>query len=579
MCSTGLVLLWCQCVLRMKTTDNFGERLLSENVPASENGRAVHGLEVSDAAALNTKLAQENAQLTRERDLLRMVIDNLPDYIYAKDKQGHFVLNNHAHANDLGAKSPAEMKGKSDFDFFPQELAAQFFADEQKIIETGGPVINQEQYKCRPGDKSGKKYWSVTSKVIWRDQSGDILGTMGITRDIHESKTAQEALRKSEEQLQAMLDNIPDRIYFKDTQSRFLKLSWALARRLGLENPDLAIGKTDFDFFSPERAREFYEDEQRIIQSGEALINKTEKQILPNGEIASWTSTTKVPLRDREGKVIGVAGINRDITEQKRAEEALRQSEEKLRQFTAQLEQSNRELQDFAYVASHDLQEPLRKIVVFGDRLKEKSGELLAAESRDYLERMQKAAVRMQTLINDLLTFSRVTTKARPFAPVDLAEVTREVVNDLEARIEQVKGRVEIGELPVIDTEELQMRQLLQNLIGNALKFRKPEEAPVVKVAARRFSDDAGRELCELIVSDNGIGFDEKYLDRIFNVFQRLHTRGEYEGNGMGLAIVKKIALYHGGDITAKSKPGAGTTFILTLPATHPKNNETHNEQ
>src|ERR1039458_8869466 len=127
---------WCECVLHMKTTDNFGERLLSENVPASENGRAVDCLEVSDAAALNTKLAQENARLKRERDLLRMVIENLPDYIYAKDKQGHFVLNNHAHANDLGAKSPAEMKGKSDFDFFPQELAAQFFADEQKIIET-----------------------------------------------------------------------------------------------------------------------------------------------------------------------------------------------------------------------------------------------------------------------------------------------------------------------------------------------------------------------------------------------------------------------------------------------------------
>src|ERR1019366_8129237 len=353
-------------------------------------------------ASESVRLAEVNARLAKERDLLRMVIENLPDQVYAKDKQGRFVLNNPTHAKALGANSPEEMKGKSDFDFFSPELADQYYTDEQKTIETGQPVINQEQYKNNPRDPNSPKRWSVTSKVIWRDQGGDILGTVGITRDIHEFKMAQAALRKSEEQLQAMLDNIPDRIYFKDTQSRFLKLSWALARRLGLENPDLAIGKTDFDFFSPERAREFYEDEQRIIQSGEALINKTEKQILPNGEIASWSSTTKVPLRDREGKVIGVAGINRDITEQKRAEEALRQSEEKLRQFTAQLEQSNRELQDFAYVASHDLQEPLRKIVVFGDRLKEKSGELLAAESRDYLERMQKAAVRMQTLINDL---------------------------------------------------------------------------------------------------------------------------------------------------------------------------------
>jgi signal transduction histidine kinase len=166
---------------------------------------------------------------------------------------------------------------------------------------------------------------------------------------------------------------------------------------------------------------------------------------------------------------------------------------------------------------------------------------------------------------------SRATIRARPFAPVDLTAVAHAVVEDLEARIEQVNGRVEIGELMVIDSEELQLRQLLQNLVGNALKFRRPEEPPVVKVATRKLADAAGRELCELTVSDNGIGFEEKYLDRIFNVFQRLHSRNEYEGNGMGLAIVKKIALYHGGDITAKSQPGAGTTFIVTLPATQPQ--------
>ena len=221
----------------------------------------------------------------------------------------------------------------------------------------------------------------------------------------------------------------------------------------------------------------------------------------------------------------------------------------------------------------------MRKIVVFGERLKANCDDGLGEESRDYLDRMQKAASRMQTLINDLLAFSRVTSKARPFAPVNLDKVAHEVVSDLEARIEQANGRVEIGALPTIDAEELQMRQVLQNLIGNALKFRRPEVSPVVTVAARKFSDDFGRELCELAVRDNGIGFEEKYLDRIFNVFQRLHTRAEFEGNGMGLAIVKKIALYHGGDVTAKSQPDCGTTFILTLPISHPDNNKQHNPQ
>jgi light-regulated signal transduction histidine kinase (bacteriophytochrome) len=266
--------------------------------------------------------------------------------------------------------------------------------------------------------------------------------------------------------------------------------------------------------------------------------------------------------------VLGIAGISRDIHD-------TRLAREKLHQFSQQLERSNRELQDFAYVASHDLQEPLRKIVVFGERLKEKCAETFPPEGLDYLERMQKAASRMQTLINDLLTFSRVTSKAQPFSRVDLAVVCKDVVCDLEARLEQVNGRVEIGDLPVIDAEPVQIRQLLQNLIGNALKFRRPNENPIVKVQAEwingpRPGADAGapsERLCRLTVSDNGIGFDEKYLDRIFNVFQRLHGRNEYEGTGMGLAIARKIAVYHEGDITARSRPGEGSTFIVKLPA------------
>ena len=379
-------------------------------------------------------------------------------------------------------------------------------------------------------------------------------------------------LAEANRQLQALLDNVPDRIYFKDPQSRFLNLNKALAKRLGVADPKQVIGKTDFDFHLPERAKEFYADEQRIMQTGEALINKTERQVLPNGEI-TWASVTKAPLLDSEGKVIGLVGINRDITKQKQAEESLRQSDEKLQQFANQLERSNRELQDFAYVASHDLQEPLRKIVVFGERLKDKNADKFEPESVDYLQRMQSAAGRMQTLINSLLTFSRVTTKAQPFTPVNLAEVASGVVDDLEGRIELVKGRVEVGTLPVIEAEPLQMRQLLQNLIGNALKFHRPEEPPVVKVEAQIIPDPntPEKKLCRLTVSDNCIGFDEKYVDRIFNVFQRLHTRNEYEGTGMGLAIVKKIALYHGGDVTAKSKPGEGSTFILTVPVVHPK--------
>lgn len=256
-----------------------------------------------------------------------------------------------------------------------------------------------------------------------------------------------------------------------------------------------------------------------------------------------------------------------DVTERKRAEA-------KAKIFAAKLERSNRELQDFASVASHDLQEPLRKIQAFGDRLKARSGAALGEEGHDYLERMQKAAARMQTLINDLLMFARVETNARPFAPVDLNVVAREVLCDLEIHLEQGGGRVDVGPLPTLDADPSQMRQLIQNLIGNALKYCQPGKRPTVNVHAEMVSDrrqsardgNPPGDLCRLFVEDDGIGFDEKYLDRIFTVFQRLHGRQEYAGTGVGLAVCRKIVERHGGSITARSKPGQGATFVATLP-------------
>jgi light-regulated signal transduction histidine kinase (bacteriophytochrome) len=237
-----------------------------------------------------------------------------------------------------------------------------------------------------------------------------------------------------------------------------------------------------------------------------------------------------------------------------------------------ELERSNAELLQFAYVASHDLQEPLRKIQAFGDRLKTRYREALDERGRDYFDRMQNASKRMQSLVNNLLTLSRITTRAQPFVPVNLADVMQEMMLDLELYIERTDGRVEAGNMPTIDADPTQMRQLLQNLINNGLKFHRPEVKPVVKVYGQVLN-----EICRLIVEDNGIGFDEKYLDRIFAVFQRLHGRGEYDGTGVGLAICQKIAERHGGSITAKSTPGQGAKFIVTLPVRQPRRGELSN--
>jgi two-component system, LuxR family, sensor kinase FixL len=265
-------------------------------------------------------------------------------------------------------------------------------------------------------------------------------------------------------------------------------------------------------------------------------------------------------IRDASGNATGLRTFLLDITQRKRAEQTLNEQAEKLAR-------SNGELEQFAYVASHDLQEPLRKIQAFGDRLKGKYSTTLGPEGVDYLARMQNAAARMQLLIQDLLSLSRVASNTKPFAQVDLGEVARVVISDLEVRIQERSGRVEAADLPVVFGDRGQLAQLFQNLIGNGLKFQKLGESPVVKVSSETvpLPDGAGAAW-RITVEDNGIGFDEKYRERIFQIFQRLHGRSEYEGTGIGLAICRKIVERHGGVIAAHSSPGAGAKFVITLP-------------
>jgi PAS domain S-box-containing protein len=295
-----------------------------------------------------------------------------------------------------------------------------------------------------------------------------------------------------------------------------------------------------------------------------------------------WYLCEAIPLRDEKGAVVQWVGALTGIHPQKQQAEALerlvaertaaltqeveerRRAEQMAKVFAIELQRSNSELEQFAYVASHDLQEPLRKIQAFGDRLVHAQRQQpLSPDSQEYLDRITAAATRMRKLIDDLLSFSRVTSHARPFTPVDLNTVLREVLCDLEIRITQTGAQVREVPLPTIEADPFQMRQLFQNLIGNALKFTRRGEAPVVCIGTE--PGPPGR--VRLLVADAGIGFDTRYLDRIFQVFQRLHGRNEYEGTGVGLAICKKIVERHNGTITARSQPGQGATFVVELPA------------
>ncbi|MFY0581169.1 ATP-binding protein [Cystobacter fuscus] len=309
--------------------------------------------------------------------------------------------------------------------------------------------------------------------------------------------------------------------------------------------PNDVVGTSLYRWLMPDIVERTRELVQRVLTTGE--FAKIESQGVSDYG-TPWLSTQLGPIKEGE-RIVGFTAINTDITELKHAQ--------------LRLERSNHELECFAYVASHDLHEPLRKIQSFGDRLKSTSIEGLGVEGRDYLERMLKAAVRMRGLIDDLLTYSRVSSTNRPFTSVDLAAIAREVLEDLSAMTERTGASVTLGELPVLEADPTQIRQLLQNPVANALKFHREGVPPVVSVRATL---EPRLQRCELRVEDNGIGIEEKYTERIFNVFQRLHGRNQYEGSGIGLAICRKIAERHGGTISARSTPGEGTTFLVSLP-------------
>ena len=385
-------------------------------------------------------------------------------------------------------------------------------------------------------------------------------------RDVTASKLAQTALENSEALYHSLVDTLPLCISRKDRHGHF-----TFANRLFLQtvNKSLAelVGRTDNDLYPPELAAKYRNDDERVMET-EALFHDVEENQHADGHRV-YVEVLKTPVYDAKRNVVGTQCMFWDVSARKHAEEAVLQT-------TAELSRSNADLQQFAYAASHDLQEPLRKIQTFSGRLQGKFATILSDEGRDYLDRMVNAAQRMQELIESLLTLSRVTTKAEPFRPVDLNGVVRGVLSDLEVSIREAGATVHVEPLPTIDADATQLRQLFQNLIGNALKFRRPGAPPVVRVYAaeeqhsgEKRAGDApprGGNAVRLVIEDNGVGFDEKYLDRIFVAFQRLHTRTEYPGTGMGLAICRKIVERHKGAITAESRPDQGARFIVTLP-------------
>jgi two-component system, LuxR family, sensor kinase FixL len=393
-----------------------------------------------------------------------------------------------------------------------------------------------------------------------------------IHREIGDFDNLERSLSEAHARKHAILESSLDPIITIDHEGVITEFNRAAEQAFGYPRDKILGTKPSELLFPPSMDPGQKDRIERYLNAGEgSMLGKRAEIEAVRAKGETFPAEMAMTMSMEEGAPV-MSIFVRDISARKKAEA------EQAR-YAAELERSNQELEQFAYVASHDLQEPLRKIRTFSDRLLLKQAEKLDDDGRECLERMQSAAVRMQSLIDGLLSLSRVTTRGQNFEIIDLSQIAAEVVSDLEEPIQKLQGMVEVGKLPTIQADPLQMRQLIQNLLANALKFHREGVPPIVNISGRYVhgpeSRKAGQsptdEQCRLVVEDNGVGFEDKYAERIFGIFQRLHPRDVYEGTGIGLAICRRIAERHGGTITAHGIPDKGCTFEVLLPVAHPK--------
>lgn len=442
--------------------------------------------------------------------------------------------------------SAEDVVGKGMLELFPHHGTSGFFDKWVDLVETRSSVRFQDQYQGE-----GYDFWFDTQAVPWRD------GFIRSYIDITPIKQAELAQQKQAELLNSLLSAAPMAVAqyeaVRDDQQQIVDFACVQANQTAadvLQYPiNQLLGKRMTEINSKVKESYAYENYLRVTTSGEPV--QFERQL---GN--QWFLVSMVQFGD------GFVSASLDVTES-------RLYRQQLEAANQELLHSNDNLQQFAYVASHDLQEPLRKIRAFGDLIGERYGPELGDFGRDALQRMQVAASRMSQLINDLLAYSRITTHRQPFTPVNLELVLDDVLADLDLRMAETGVVLHRDHLPVVAGDASQLRQLFQNLLTNALKFRPlddPDHIPSIEVRCLRTETD-GQGWYDISVIDNGIGFDDKYTDRIFQVFQRLHSQQVYAGTGVGLAICFRVVDSHGGTISAHSQPGEGATFLVRLPA------------
>ncbi len=543
-------------IIEEEKDDEIGELARSFNQMASDlktvtASKADLEREIAERKQAETALQERGKRLHEALDLLDAVTKGTEVIIAAQDTDFRYTYFNTAYAEEIkrltGRDLSVGMNMIELFDHMPEEQKNSV-REWSRVL--AGESVNQRIDFGGPGNN--RKTYHVLHKPIL-DDDGMVIGAGEVAYDITEQARIEDELRETREYLENLITYANSPIIVWDPEFRITRFNHAFEHLTGRRAEEV-IGR-HLSLLFPDETRNQSVEQILKTTTGERWEAAEIPVLNVDGSIRTvlWNSAT---IFEEDSKaVISTIAQGHDITERKKAEEALMK-------YAVNLKQSNEDLERFAYVSSHDLQEPLRNVVTFTQLIQKKYGGQLGTEADEYIQFVVDAGKRMQALISDLLEFSRVTTKGSSLEKTDSEAVFQDTLTNLKFRIDRCKASITHDPLPQVMADASQLRQVFQNLIGNAIKFRKSDQPSEIHVSAHRTNG-----MVQFSVRDNGIGIDPKYFDKIFIIFQRLHSRETYEGTGIGLALCKRIIERHGGRIWVESVVREGSTFHFTLPA------------